>query len=187
MSLIRPPAGQSGCSYQDTGSLESHKGRDTAVPSPAARRFRVGLRAWAAEKAVPAPAVFHVEQPGDGARGRTDATACPSKTPPGLISPAAWGSRSPADISGRTRLSAQRQPGIRLRVNAPGPSMWPNGLRLRPRLRDGASEAPLHCKGVFALRIQERTADDISGRWWPPSRRDLMTIRSQEPHDLPSV
>jgi len=32
---------------------------------------------------------------------------------------------------------------------------------------------------------QERTAD--AGRWWPPSRRDLMTIRSQEPHDLPSV
>src|SRR5438270_2866301 len=36
---------------------------------------------------------------------------------------------------------------------------------------------PLHCKGFFALRIQERTADDIPGRWCPPSRRDLMTIR----------
>jgi len=63
-----------------------------------------GVRAWAAEGAVPAPAVFHVEQPGGRVRGRTDATACPSKIPPGLISPAAWGSRSPADISGSTRL-----------------------------------------------------------------------------------
>src|SRR5437016_6969395 len=30
----------------------------------------------------------------------------------------------------------------RLRVNAPGPSMWRAGLRLGPRLTDGASWAP---------------------------------------------
>lgn len=42
---------------------------------------------------------------------------------------------------------------------------------------------PWRCKGVFALWIQDRTADDISGLWLPPSRRALMTIRSQEPRD----
>src|SRR5207302_7806057 len=79
-------------------------------PSPAARRFGVGVRAWAAEKAVPAPAVFHVEKPDDGARGRTDATACPWKIPRGLISPVAWGSRiSPEALA--CELSGNRQPG----------------------------------------------------------------------------
>jgi hypothetical protein len=41
--------------------------------------------------------------------------------------------------------------------------------------------------GRLRFWMQDRTADDISGLWLPPSRRALMTIRSQEPHEWTGV
>ena len=46
---------------------------------------------------------------------------------------------------------------------------------------------PPALQGRLRFWIQDRTADDIFGLWLPPSRRALMTIRSQEPHDTAGV
>src|SRR5437764_13169460 len=91
------------------GVLESQKGRVSLESLRQPRSFGVGVRAWAAEQAIPAPAVFHVEQASDWARERGDAVAAYRQTIPWRPSLSPHPAPAPLTLAGRTGLRTHQQ------------------------------------------------------------------------------